>query len=397
MRKINLKNFHVATSLTARDINRRIILNVIRTRQPLSRADVARLTGLQRSTVSLIADQLIDEGWIVEGEFGRLPRGRRPIYLQMNTEKAAILGINIRPTATVIALADLNGTFLDQESIETHPDSKIFLKNLSQALKGFMKRHEDKTYEGVGVSLPGRVNRETNRLAVAPNLGWHDVDVKTPIERATKLPVEIENAANACALAENYFGEHGSEIDNLVVVTVSEGIGTGIIVNGALVRGSSGMAGEFGHVVIDPNGAQCRCGKRGCWEVLASNTAALRHYASADGKRKVPAPRISFEELLQLAELGDSRAVEAIETTAGNLGRGLAMLVTGFEPNMIAVVGEITRAWTRVHPAILAAVREWGTGLAETRIVPVNDALQPRLRGTIALVLEKHLGAPSVA
>ncbi|MGI8906642.1 MAG: ROK family transcriptional regulator [Candidatus Sumerlaeaceae bacterium] len=397
MRKINLKNFQVATSLTARDINRRIILNVIRTRQPLSRADVARLTGLQRSTVSLIADQLIDEGWIVEGEMGRLPRGRRPIFLQMNTSKAAILGINIRPTATVIALADLNGQFLDQESIETDPDPKVFFRNLTQALKLFMKRHADKTYEGVGVSLPGRVNRETNRLAIAPNLGWRDVDVKTPIERATKLPVEVENAANACALAENYFGEHGAEIDNLVVVTVSEGIGTGIIVNGQLIRGSSGMAGEFGHVVIDPEGPECRCGKRGCWEVLASNTAALRHYASANGKRKAPAPRISFEELLQLAEQGDSRAIEAIETTARNLGHGLAMLVAGFEPNMIAVVGEITRIWPRVHPVIAAAIAERGIGMPATEIVPINDALQPRLRGTIALVLEKHLGAPSVA
>jgi predicted NBD/HSP70 family sugar kinase len=397
MRKINLQNFQVATSLTARDINRRIILNVIRTRQPVSRADVARLTGLQRSTVSLIADQLIDEGWIVEGELGRLPRGRRPIYLQMNTDKAGILGINIRPSATVIALADLNGHFVDQESIETNADPKVFFNHLTAALKQFMKRHVDKTYEGVGVSIPGRMNRETGRLALAPNLGWRDIDIRTPIEKATRLPVEIENAANACALAENYFGEHGSEADNLVVVTVSEGIGTGIIVNGQLVRGSSGLAGEFGHVVIDPSGPECSCGKHGCWEVMASNTAALRAYQMGDGKRKAPPPRISYDELLRLAENGDARAIEAFTFAATNLGRGLAMLVTGFEPKIIAIVGEITRVWTLVHPIIQQAVKDYGIGMSETQVLPVNDALQPRLRGTIALVLEKHLGAPTVA
>jgi len=399
MRKINLTNFQVATSLTARDINRRIILNVIRTRQPVSRADVARLTGLQRSTVSLIADQLIEEGWIAEGELGRLPRGRRPIYLYMNAERAGIVGVNVRPGGTTIALADLNGKFKDQETFLTERNPEDFLADLTNRVKGLIARHPGTTFEGIGVSVPGRVSRNTQRLTLAPNLGWKEIDLKTPLERATGLSVEIENAANACALAENYFGQHAAEIDNLIAVTVSEGIGTGIIANGQLLRGTSGMAGEFGHVSLDSTGPECRCGNRGCWEVMASNTAALRLYGEGEGKPegRGKGSKLTFEQLIQQAQGGDAKALKAIDEMAKNLGRGLSMLVTGFEPSVIVMVGEITRLWDRVGPIINKAMQECGMSSKQTRLTPVDDALQPRLRGTVALVLEKHLCAPAVA
>lgn len=402
MRKINLRDFQVATSLTARDINRRIILNVIRLRQPLSRADVARLTGLQRSTVSLIADQLIDEGWIVEGAYGRLPRGRRPIYLQLNTDKARIIGINVRPTQTTIAVADLNGEFLGQEQFPTDADPKEFIKVLTQRVKAVIKRYPNATFEGIGVSLPGRVNTDTHKLTVAPNIGWRDVDLKTPLEKATKLPVEVENAANACALAENYFGKHAEEVDNLIAVTVAEGIGTGIITNGMLMRGTAGMAGEFGHVALDPDGPPCKCGNRGCWETLASNTAAIRDYTQAlaggtNGRRR--RPRVTFEDILRLAAEGDKTAGKVLDNMARHLGEGLAMLITGFAPSLVVVVGEVTRAWERVGPIIQKVVDERcrNLGYTETRIVPGDESAQPRLQGTIALVLEKYFGAPEVA
>jgi len=402
MRKINLRDFQVATSLTARDINRRIILNVIRLRQPLSRADVARLTGLQRSTVSLIADQLIEEGWIVEGAYGRLPRGRRPIYLQLNTDKARIIGINVRPTQTTIAVADLNGEFLGQEQFPTDPDPKEFIKILTQRVKAVIKRYPNATFEGIGVSLPGRVNTDTHKLTVAPNIGWRDVDLKTTLEKATKLPVEVENAANACALAENYFGKHAEEVDNLIAVTVAEGIGTGIITNGMLMRGTAGMAGEFGHVALDPNGPPCKCGNKGCWETLASNTAAIRDYIQAvtggtNGRRR--RPKVTFEDILRLAAEGDKTAGKVLDNMAKHLGEGLAMLITGFAPSLVVVVGEVTRAWDRVGPIIQKVVDERcrNLGYTETRIIPGDEAAQPRLQGTIALVLEKYFGAPEVA
>src|SRR5215475_13097231 len=117
MRKIDLSSFQVATSETARDINRRIILNLIRTRQPISRADLARYTGLQRSTISAITEQLIAEQWLTEGAFGQAPRGRKPRFLHLNNERAGVIGVNIRPRLTTLALTDLNARFISQESI----------------------------------------------------------------------------------------------------------------------------------------------------------------------------------------------------------------------------------------------------------------------------------------
>jgi predicted NBD/HSP70 family sugar kinase len=395
LRKINLKKFTVATSVTARDINRRIILNVVRSRQPISRADVARHTGLQRST------ELIEEGWIVEGAMGRLPRGRRPIFLQLNAERARIIGVNVRPLKTNIALSDLNGHYLAQESFDTPREPKEFISEIIDRIKAMVKTSPDNvSYEGIGISVPGRVDNVSQRLVFAPNLGWRDLDMRTPVEKALKIPVELENAANACALAENYFGQHTDGVENLVAVTVSEGIGTGIIVNGQLVRGASGKAGEFGHTTINPDGPVCSCGNRGCWEVFASNSAALRRYAAAakgSNGSKGKAKEITFEEFLRLAEGGDARAAETLDEMAKYLGMGLANLVNGIQPNLIIVVGEVTRSWARIGPIIDKEVKARCTAEVETRIMPVDDALQPRLRGTIALVMEKHFGAPPVA
>lgn len=386
----------VASSETARDINRSSVLDAIRTSQPLSRADLARQTGLQRSTVSLIVDQLIRERWVVEGDLGQLPRGRRPRLLYLNTDRAGIIGINIMPRQTTIGLADLSARFRAQESILTPRDPQTLVNHLSSCVRRLISAHPDVAYEGIGVSVPGRVDYLAQRLVFAPNLGWQEVNLKEPLEASTGLPVQIENAANACALAEVWSGPHEG-LSDLTAVTVSEGIGTGIIANGHLVRGPSGAAGEFGHVSLNPQGPKCRCGGRGCWEVYASNTAAVRIYARqgldrlSDAESEIAnGPVTSFSDIVSLAERGDRRATEALEEMARHLGLGMAMLVNGLAPSAIVVVGEVTRAWKRVGPILETVVQELARTHATTRIVPADDATQPRLRGTIALVLQKH-------
>ena len=402
MRRIDLSNFQVATSVTARDINRRIVLNLIRTHQPISRADLARHSGLQRSTVSVIAEQLIKERWITEGANGHTARGRRPTFLHLNKERVGIIGINIRPVTTTLALADLDANFLAQDSLATPQDPKKFLAEVVPRVHKLMDAHPELTCEGIGVSLPGRLDLATKRLVFAPNLGWKDVDLKTPLEKATKLPVELENAANSCALSEICFGRRAEGLSNLVVVTVSEGIGCGLILNHQLVQGSTGTAGEFGHAAIVQDGLECSCGNRGCWEMYASNSAAVRYYTQAGspsrGRRSATVENtISFDHLLRLADQGDAKAVDALQQMAKYLGLGLAPLISGLAPDMIVIVGEVTRAWQRVGPIIKDTVREHSFTRAETQIVPSDPITQPRLRGTIALVLLKHFGAPAVA
>jgi predicted NBD/HSP70 family sugar kinase len=401
VRRIDLSNFQVATSETARDINRRIVLNLIRTHQPISRADLARHSGLQRSTVSVIAEQLIRERWITEGANGHTARGRRPTFLHLNKERVGIIGINVRPVTTTLALADLDANFLAQDSLPTPQQPKQFLAELVPRVRKLMSARPELTCEGIGVSLPGRVDVATQKLVFAPNLGWRDFDLKTPLEKATRLPVELENAANSCALSEICFGRRAEGLRNLVIVTVSEGIGCGLILNHQLVQGSTGTAGEFGHAALVPDGLECSCGNRGCWEVYASNSAAIRYYSQAGssrGRRTASVDKtISFEHLLRLAQQDDGKAVDALQQMAKYLGLGIAPLVSGLAPDMIVIVGEVTRAWEKVGPIIKDTVRQHSFTRAETQIVPSDPITQPRLRGTIALVLLKHFGAPTIA
>jgi predicted NBD/HSP70 family sugar kinase len=403
VRKIDLNNFRVARSETARDINRRIVLNLIRKQQPISRASLARRSGMQRSTVSAITEQLIAERWVIEGAVGHLPRGRKPTFLHLNSDRAGIIGVDIQAATTTLAVASMDFHFLAQESMSTGKDPDEFITRLGRRISDLMRAHPKSLYEGIGVSLPGRIDVSSQRLTFAPNLGWSEVDLKGPLERATGLPVELENAANACALAELWSGRHGEGVSNLVTVTVADGIGVGMIVNGQLLRGSTGVSGEFGHVALVPDGPQCRCGNRGCWEMLASSSAAARFYAESASVRKgevgskSATAKVPFGDILRLVEQGDAKACKALDQMAHHLGAGIAMLVTGLAPDALVVVGEVTRAWERVGPIVAEELKQRSFTHATTRILPANPETQPRLRGTVALVLQKHFGAPFVA
>jgi predicted NBD/HSP70 family sugar kinase len=386
MSATGLKRVQGASSEVVRDINRSIVLNLIRTRQPISRADLARASGLQRSTISLIAEELIEERWVIEGPTGRLPRGRRPTFLRLNEERV-IIGIDIRPPQITLAVGNVNGKFTSQEVIATPASPKAAVETLIQRIQPVIRSCREKKIEGIGVTLPGRTR--AGSLVFAPNLKWPEFDIRTPLAKATGLEVELDNAANACVLAAVWF-DHVETCRNLVAVTVSEGIGTGLLIDGQLVRGAHGMAGEFGHVPLNPDGPTCGCGSRGCWEVYASNRAALRYYHGA----KPQAGELSFSDLLSLAEQGDGRAAKALETMAHYLGRGMRMIVAGLAPERILIIGDLTRCWHRFGPVIEAEVQaQVLRGGCAPQLIPIYEGGAARLRGAIALVLQKHFGA----
>jgi predicted NBD/HSP70 family sugar kinase len=391
MLRIDLSDLPVASSETARHVNRRIILNLIRDKQPISRADLARQSGLQRSTVSLITEELIEDRWVVEGSTGRLPRGRRPTLLLLN-QRRKIICIDIRPKRTFIGVSDVNGVFSFQESISTASDPERTLRQMIGRLRPILKARTEDPFEGIGISLPGRVDDTTQQLIFAPNLKWPAIDLKTPIERETGLEVALENAANACALAEIWFNRTNT-IRNLVTVTVSEGIGTGIVADGRLLRGANGMAGELGHFPLQPDGPQCGCGKRGCWEVLASDRAAIRYYfESAARSSRVRQPDLEFKDLLAMADQGDSVAMKALDKMAIQLARGVRMIIAGLDPEAILFVGEFTAAWGRFEPRIKAEVQQQKISTFPVALIPARDGEITRLRGSVALVLYKHFG-----
>jgi len=373
----------IASNKTPRQINRNLIFNLIRMRQPISRADLARVSGLQRSTVSLIAEELIQGKWVLEGQTGKLPRGRRPTFLQLNDQRA-VIALDIHPSQTTVAVVDLGGRVVSQSLVVLPVDPSKALKSIIAAIKNMIVANKERSFDGIGISLPGRADPGHEKLVFAPNLRWPALSIKTQIERATGLRVEMDNVANACALSEVWFGDSDG-LHDLVAVNVAEGIGTGIFANGQLLRGDGGMAGEFGHVQLDPDGPECACGNRGCWEMMASNRAGLRYYRESAPNRGVP----TFDALLRLAQAGDPAALKAVRKMATNLGRGLRMIASALAPAEIVVVGDITTAWHLVGPVVDEEMQR--SVLARPPVRPAYEGNAARLRSAVALVMNEEV------
>lgn len=381
----------VASSETAREINRNIVLNTIHAHQPVSRADLARFTGLQASTVSVIVGQLIEEGWVLTGEFGRLPRGRRPVYVSLN-DKHVTLAIDLRPNEANLAVVDINGKILGRETVAFSAQSNPRTRPkaaLADVIKGAQKlksTHRERVFAGVGVSVSGRVDQKTHKLLFSPNAPWNQIDVYEELMKKLHGPIEMENAANASLFAERWFGEFGNAA-NVVAVSVSDGLGTGLLLDGHLIRGGGDMAGEFGHMPLAETGPPCGCGNVGCWETFASNRAGLRYY-----QELVPESRLtSFQQLLDLAVAGDIRALRSIDKMAGYLARGLCMLVAGLAPEVIIIVGDCTALWPRIWPILESQLIARSFTSKIPRVVAAVDGDTARIRGAAALVLHKAL------
>lgn len=376
----------VASSELTRDINRDIVLERIRALQPISRVDLARASGLQPSTVSSIVEQLLRERWVRESAMVKTARGRRPTLLSLNDE-LVILAVDVRPSHAVVALLDLNGRFLERQLMPLASDPERGVAAIAEAMQGFRDRYPRQTFEGVGVSLPGRVDPKSNRLLLAPNLPWHTFDIGKRLQEKLGLQVQLENAANACLLSELWFGRMNG-VHNAVLVTISEGIGAAILAEGRLISGRYGMAGEFGHICVDPEGPECGCGARGCWEVFASSRAALRYF----GELAPEAGRKTIVELVTMAMDGDPAASEALERQAQAIGKGLHLLNAVLSPEVILLVSDIT-IFAKMYRGTLE--REGRAGLMAgdgPEMIVLSDGEVARLRGAAAVVLQRHSG-----
>ncbi len=384
IRHVDITDVQLASSETARGINRNIVLELIRANQPLSRADLSRRSGLQRSTVSQIVEQLIRENWVREGGVASLARGRHPTLLGLN-EDLTVIAVDIHPRQATIAMVDLNGRLLSRSQVPLTSKPAGSTRLITDCIKRMRDDFRGNSIEGIGISLPGRFDPGSQRLVFAPNLHWSDFDLKKAIEKETGLTVRMENAATACLLAELLFGRLNG-IRDAVLVTVSEGVGTGVFANGQVITGHHGMAGEFGHISLDPSGILCACGRKGCWETVASCHAALRYYQEL----QPGAGSIAFNELLNKAEEGDASAVEALAKQALHIGRGLGPIIAGLSPHVILVAGDITSAWHRFGPILEKEAAALTLVGPPPQILPTHDGDIARLRGAAALVFQRR-------
>jgi predicted NBD/HSP70 family sugar kinase len=392
MRRIYLHKVksEVARSNTIRNINKQIVLNFVRERAPVSRADIARETALQRSTVSAIVDALVAEGLIEESGAGVSSGGRKPTLLRLRGGEPIAAAVDIEPSITTVAIADLAGKILAAKTFPTSPEAAETFDGVLKALKKF-KSSLKKTSVEIGVSVPGLVDATTGTVSYVPYFGWSDWQLKPQLEEKINLPVRLDNDANAVALAELWFGKpEMHRIKNFVSLLVAEGIGTGIVFDGQVYRGASGAAGEFGHMILaGKSDYVCSCGSHQCWESFASDRATAYSFKILSGRQQ------TIDEILALRRGGnDAAAKTVVNRTVRYLGFGIANLIVGLSPEMVIISGKITALWNLIEPDLLAAVAEnIRQKLPPTKIIASSLGDFPTLRGAISLSLVKKFAS----
>jgi N-acetylglucosamine repressor len=408
VRKINPNDFTLATRGTSREINRQIALTLIRAHQPVSRADLARLMETNRANITLLVGELLEDDLVREGAQGRQKmRGRRPTFLYINSEKSSAVAVDIRASRTYLMVTDSIGKQIgDMISFPTKFDPKEFVTTLgSQIRKALSDATGGITCNGIGIVIPGMLDRTNGIVLYAPRLGWRNLNLLEPLQREfADTEIHLENSGKACALSQIWSTRgDGLMLNDIVFVSVSDGVGVGVVMNGELVRGKHNTAGEFAHVPLSIDGPQCPCGARGCWETYISNQTTLSRYFGRDIEPRHPQSieiaEFTIEDLVSRARSNDSKALTALQSTARYLGLGLASIVNSLDPSRIYIGGEITEAWNLIKPEVRAAIKERALTreLGDVPISIVPAAEHPRLRGAIALVTAPAFAAPKVA
>lgn len=378
----------------ARNINRAIVLNSVRENQPISRARIAELTNLNKSTVSSIVESLLADDLLTEENKRGHGIGRRPIHLRVKTGKHSVGAIYIDSVKTTIAVVDIDGMIRRSEEIKTEPlHSTEFVGSCVDKLNVLRKQMHLPPFRGIGVTVAGVVDSLASKVLYAPNLGWEELELgKVLYEHSGGVePITLENDAKASALAELWFGKHNLRAVNFVFLSVGPGIGAGIVIDNHILSGSSHAAGEFGHMTIVEGGQQCPCGNQGCLEVYASDRSTVCRYGAAKGLLPEQSLAMTLSEVIDLAKRGDGAAREALLTSAHYLGLGIANIVRTHDPEVVVIGGLITQTWDLIYPEIMDTVKRRGF-LGKHRnntVLPTSLAASPPLLGAAALSIRR--------
>jgi len=392
MKRIYLQNSkeQIARPTTIRDINKKIVLNYVRDRSPISRADIARETDLQRSTVSAIVEDLQNENLIEEIGTGASSGGRKPTLLKLKTGIPVAIGVDVTPSHTTIAVADLAGNILEQETFDTSSSMEKMNGEIVGRIEKIIAKYPNIEFE-VGISVPGIADQISGNVIFVPYFHWNNWNIAQLITDKTGLSVKIENDANAISLAELWFGgEETRKTSNFITVLVAEGIGTGIIFEGQIYRGENGAAGEFGHMIVGGGKApvKCSCGSDDCWEARASEKATVARYLQEIAKENSGTNIKTFLELIEAAKNGDQLAIDVIKETSHYLAIGISNLIIGISPKKVIVSGLITRIWDLIGEELEKVSQRSVRGdLPKIKIIASSLGDKPTLLGSLSLVL----------
>lgn len=334
-------------------MNKSIVLDTIRQRQPLSRADISAGIGLNKATVSSLVSELIDSRLVTEIGPGESSGGRKPTLLLFNKQAGFAIGVDIRVSDLLAVLVDLEGNVIREKSVPlTDFTPENVVDQIGKTIRLLSRRLPDSPYGivGIGIGVPGLVD-ETSRVVSAPNLGWDNVDLAGALAEEFGGNLHIDNEANAGAIGEKLYGA-GRDSQNLIYLSIGVGIGSGIIVGGALYRGTSNFSGEVGHMTVAEDGPLCRCGNRGCWETLASEKALLDR-AAGIWQDHTP----GLEQILDAGKRGDKQALDLLNEIGSQLGVGLANLVNILNPELIVIGNRLSLAGELFEEAMLQTIK----------------------------------------
>lgn len=313
------------------------LFETVLTRGPLSRRDAARLTGLSAASITKLVKPMISHGYLVENVPEAGVPGRPQIPLQVDAARHHAVGLKLMDGEIVGVVADLHAEVQSAHRLrfdDTSPDGVLAaVEEITSVLLNRAPAEDDRLL-GIGVGLGGHVNGTHGVVVNSPFLDWRDVPLRKMLSDRLSLPVVIENDVNTLAVAEQWFGA-GSTFASFALVTIGAGVGCALVMDGQLWRGVSGAAGEFGHVVVDPDGPVCHCGKRGCLESVVSDEAIAAAMSAAAGRRIT---RVS--QVVTAAHAGDADARRVFTQAGVALGRAIAALLNLLNPPLVILSGE---------------------------------------------------------
>ncbi len=392
-----------------RELNLTLILDRLRQEPNLSRAELAHRTGLTRPTVSSLVAALIADGFVREVGAVSSPLGRPSIALALNPQAGFLLGAEIGVDFIAAVLTDFSAQVVWQtrEALKAAGSREEVLEAVLTMLQEGVDLAKNASLPllGIGLGVPGLVDRSSGRLLFAPNLGWRDVPLKALLEERIQTDVIVDNEANLAALGESTFGAaRGAHL--VLYVSSGVGLGGGLVLDGQLFQGSDGFAGEFGHMTVDPGGLPCNCGSRGCWETLVSQWAVFRRIRAAAQAGAATAllemtggdlQALTFEQVCAAAANADAIALAALEETGHYLGIGIASLVNAFNPQLVVFGGILSTAFEYLLPGIQAEVEQRALQWARQnlRIIPAQYGRDACPLGGVAAVYREVLMHPA--
>ncbi|WP_251553084.1 ROK family protein [Neobacillus muris] len=367
--------------------NKALVLQIIIEKEPISRSDIAQISGLHKATVSSLVNELLEEELIYESGPGESSGGRRPVILHFNKAAGYAIGIDIGVNYILCVLTDLKGNILIEKNEVVNRTPYPAIKNkVQKMIQSLMDEMPSSRYGivGIGAGVPGIVDKE-GAILLAPNFGWSNIQLKKDLEELYQIPVLVENEANAGAFGEQQFGAC-QNTDNMVYISAGIGLGAGIIVNKELYRGKDGFSGEMGHMIIEVNGKPCSCGSKGCWEAYASENALLEMAGN---------PSDTLESLITRVEMQDQTAQQLFETIGHYLGYGINNIINTFNPHQVIIGNRLALAKDWIEQPIRETIEKHTLGfqLNELELVFSKLGKYSTALGVTAFVVENFLKA----